>query len=148
MTYRRSIWRSAREGVIALLLMPMLASCGGDRADPYAVMEGEAIYKAECASCHGARLEGQSDWRVRRADGRLPAPPHDSSGHTWHHPRETLASIIKLGMVPPNAPLGYASDMPAFAGKLSDRQIDNVLAYIESQWPPEVRAQRAERMKR
>ncbi|MBK9020691.1 MAG: cytochrome c [Sulfuritalea sp.] len=111
-------------------------------------MEGEAIYKAECASCHGAKLEGQPDWRIRRADGRLPAPPHDAGGHTWHHPREKLASIVKLGMVPPNAPPGYASDMPAFAGKLSDKQIDNVLAYIESRWPPEVLAQRAERLKR
>ncbi len=149
MSFQRRIRQPACVGTIALLLISTLAGCGGgERTDPYALMEGEAIYKAECASCHGAKLEGQPDWRIRRADGRLPAPPHDAGGHTWHHPREKLASIVKLGMVPPNAPPGYASDMPAFSGKLSDKQIDNVLAYIESRWPPEVLTQRAERLKR
>lgn len=138
-------------GVVGLVgLAASLAGCdgGSGRPDPQALMEGEAIYKAECASCHGARGEGQADWRIRRPDGRLPAPPHDASGHTWHHPMAQLAAIVKLGMVPPNAPPGYASDMPAFGGKLSDRQIERVLAYIESRWPPEIRAQRAERLQK
>jgi mono/diheme cytochrome c family protein len=116
--------------------------------DPFALMEGENIYKVECASCHGKRLEGQADWRTRRADGKLPAPPHDASGHTWHHPMEQLVAITKFGMVPPNAPENYVSDMPAFAGKLNDQQIANVLAYIESQWPAEVRTRRAEMLQR
>lgn len=58
---------------------------------------------------------------------------------------ELLLAITKLGMVPPHAPQGYVSDMPAFGGKLSDRQIQRVLLYIESQWPPDIRAQRIER---
>ena len=116
-------------------------------ADPFALMEGERIYQTECAVCHGGKLQGQPDWRTRRADGKLPAPPHDASGHTWHHPMEQLIAMVKFGMVPPNAPEGYVSDMPAYAGKLSDRQIQNVLAYIENQWPPEIRSQRAERLK-
>ncbi|MCK6424662.1 MAG: c-type cytochrome [Burkholderiaceae bacterium] len=103
---------------------------------------GVELGRAECASCHGAKREGQPDWRTRRPDGRLPAPPHDASGHTWHHPREQLAAIVKHGMVPPNAPEGYVSDMPAFGAKLTDRQIQNVLAWIESQWPAEIRQQR------
>ena len=41
-----------------------------------------------------------------------------------------LVAITKHGMVPPNAPDGYVSDMPAFAGKLTDRQIENVLLWI------------------
>lgn len=126
-----------------------LAGCserGGP--DPYALMEGENIYKAECASCHGAKLEGQADWRTRRPDGKLPAPPHDASGHTWHHPMEQLVAITKHGMVPPNAPEGYVSDMPAFAGKLTDRQIENVLLWIESQWPAEIKQRRAEMLQR
>jgi mono/diheme cytochrome c family protein len=127
----------------------LLAGCSDRPAgyDPIALMEGEAIYKAECASCHGAKGEGQADWRTRRADGKLPAPPHDASGHTWHHPLEQLVAITKFGMVPPQAPAGYVSDMPAFGGKLTDRQVNNVLAYIESQWPQEIRAQRAERFR-
>lgn len=132
------------------MAMAALGGCGSDggtaAADPFALMEGEGIYKAECATCHGARLEGQPEWRIRRPDGKLPAPPHDASGHTWHHPLAQLEAIVQLGMVPPNAPQGYVSDMPAFAGKLTDKQIRNVLAYIESQWPPEIRVLRAERL--
>jgi mono/diheme cytochrome c family protein len=130
-----------------------LAACsdGGDlpAGSSWAeIAHGEAIYKAECAACHGANLEGQPDWRIRRPDGRLPAPPHDASGHTWHHPPEQLFAIVKFGMVPPNAPPGYESDMPAYGARLSDSQIRAALAYIESRWPPEVRAQRAERLAR
>lgn len=139
----------AGSGAIAVMLLLALGACsdGGSGPDHFALMEGENIYKAECASCHGAKLEGQPDWRTRRPDGKLPAPPHDASGHTWHHPVAQLAAITKFGMVPPNAPDGYVSDMPAFAGKLNDRQIGNVLAWIESQWPAEIRKQREERLK-
>jgi mono/diheme cytochrome c family protein len=128
----------------------LLAAGCGDRGIPEGrswedVAQGEAIYRAECASCHGAKLEGQPDWRVRKPDGKLPAPPHDASGHTWHHPFEQLFAIVKFGMVPPNAPEAYVSDMPAYGQKLSDAQIIAVLAFIESRWPPEVIAQRKER---
>jgi mono/diheme cytochrome c family protein len=43
---------------------------------------GKALYAQHCASCHGANLEGQPDWQARKADGKMPAPPHDDSGHT------------------------------------------------------------------
>ena len=138
-----------RHGQLALAWVAVMAigasGCKEQSAhDPYALMEGRGIYMAECAACHGARLEGQANWQTRRPDGRLPAPPHDAAGHTWHHPREQLAAIVKFGMVPPNAPPGYVSDMPAFGGKLSDAQINNVLAWIESQWPQEILKRRAE----
>jgi mono/diheme cytochrome c family protein len=68
----------------------------------------------------------------------MPAPPHDESGHTWHHPDEVLFSITKHGLVPPYAPKGYESDMPAFGNVLPDSDIRAVLAFIESRWPPEV----------
>lgn len=136
--------------ILAAILTVGICGCGdgADRTDPLALMEGETIYKVECATCHGAKLEGQPDWRTRRPDGKLPAPPHDATGHTWHHPREQLSEIVKLGMVPPNAPPGYASDMPGFAGKLTDRQVNNVLLFIESKWPPEILARRAERLQK
>jgi len=115
--------------------------------DPFALLEGQAIYKVECAACHGAKREGQANWQTRRPDGKLPAPPHDATGQIWHHPREGLAAIVKFGMVPPHAPPGYVSDMPGFAGKLTDAQIANVLAWLESQWPQEILKRRAEMLK-
>lgn len=109
-----------------------------DPDDPAQVALGREIYAAHCASCHGANLEGQPDWRERRPDGRLPAPPHDASGHTWHHADQQLFELTKKGLsgiVP-----GYQSDMPAFEGVLTDEQIAAVLAFIKSTWPPDIRA--------
>ena len=90
------------------------------------------------------KLEGQPDWRRRLPTGRMPAPPHDDSGHTWHHADAVLFGITKRGVVPPYAPPGYESDMPAFAGKLSDDDIWAVLAYIKSHWSAQVLPLRAE----
>jgi mono/diheme cytochrome c family protein len=132
---------------LALGVMPLwLAACGGDAPSrPADLAQGRALYQRQCASCHGADLSGQPDWRQRKADGRLPAPPHDATGHTWHHPMSMLFDMTKHGLVPPLAPEGYVSDMPAFAGTLSDDEIRDVLAYIESTWSDDIRAQRAKR---
>jgi len=98
---------------------------------------GRRIYAEQCAICHGANLEGQANWTSRNANGRLPAPPHDASGHTWHHPDQQLMLMTKKGLsaiVP-----GYQSDMPAFEGVLTDEEIAAVLAFIKNSWPNEIR---------
>jgi mono/diheme cytochrome c family protein len=105
-----------------------------DARDPAKVALGAKVYAQHCAACHGAKLEGQPDWRRRLANGRLPAPPHDESGHTWHHPDRVLFGITQKGLVPPYAPEDYGTDMPAFGGKLTDEEIWAVLAYIKSHW--------------
>lgn len=107
------------------------------KADPRNAAQvalGANVYAQNCVICHGAKLEGQPDWRERLPSGRLPAPPHDESGHTWHHSEDVLFGITKHGLVPPYAPKGYESDMPAFGAKLSDEEILAVLAYIKSHW--------------
>lgn len=100
---------------------------------------GERLYAEQCASCHGAELEGQPNWRNRLPDGRYPAPPHDATGHTWHHDDAYLFETTKRGGQA-TAPRGFVSGMPAFAGKLSDAEIWSILAFIKSRWPPEIRA--------
>ncbi len=110
--------------------------------DPAARLDlaaGRALYDTHCASCHGVELEGQPDWRARRADGRLPAPPHDQTGHTWHHSDKVLLAMTRDG-VQKFAPAGYQSDMPAFGGVLTEAEIRAVLNYIKSRWPPEILA--------
>nr|MBA2547767.1 cytochrome c [Burkholderiaceae bacterium] len=101
---------------------------------------GAIVYRDHCASCHGANLEGQPNWMSRKPDGRFPAPPHDETGHTWHHPDGTLFDLTKLGLKPPLAPAGYQSDMPAFGPVLTDEQIWAVLAFIKSRWPEKIQA--------
>ena len=121
---------------------------GKPRADPansQQVARGQAVYQQHCAACHGSNLEGQPNWRSRLTSGRMPAPPHDASGHTWHHPDSVLFGITKHGLVPGKyAPPKYESDMPAFGGKLPDDEIWAVLAYIKSHWPAEIREAQAE----
>ncbi|MBI3453302.1 MAG: cytochrome c [Rhodospirillales bacterium] len=111
----------------------------GNAGAPTGRADGAALYAQFCAQCHGAQLEGQPDWRRRLANGRLPAPPHNASGHTWHHPEEQLFGITKFG-IGAFAPPGYESDMPAFEGALSDDQIRAILGFIRDSWPPEIRA--------
>jgi mono/diheme cytochrome c family protein len=125
-----------------VVLAALLAGCAESKPD---LALGQRLYAQHCAACHGARLEGQPNWRQRMPNGRMPAPPHDESGHTWHHTDRVLFAITKHGLVPPYAPRGYESDMPAFADTLSDGEILAILAYISSHWTSsEVLAARAE----
>lgn len=115
----------------ALAILAIMSACALARSEGLA--DGKQIYAERCASCHGANLEGQPHWKVRLPSGRLPAPPHDASGHTWHHSDAQLFRITKEGpgaIVP-----GYQTDMPGFAGVLSDAEIIAVLDYIKSTWP-------------
>ena len=113
-----------------------------DATDRALVARGEPLYRQHCASCHGARLEGQPDWQSRNARGRLPAPPHDDSGHTWHHDDEVLFEVTKYGIAR-HAPAGYESDMPGFGEAMNDADIVATLAYIKSHWSAAVHAKRA-----
>lgn len=70
-----------------------------------------------------------------KAAGKMPAPPHDETGHTWHHPDHILFGIIKHGLVPPYAPRNYETDMPAWGSTLKDEDIRAVLAFLKSRWP-------------
>ena len=112
--------------------------------DAETVALGRDVYVAECASCHGAALQGQPDWRVRGEDGLLPAPPHDETGHTWHHDDGTLFTLTKHGLAGILGEGAPPSGMPAYEGVLTDEQIVAVLSYIVSTWPAEVREMHAE----
>jgi len=116
-------------------------------ASAAAIALGRTLYAEHCASCHGVKLEGQADWKSMLPSGRLPAPPHDASGHTWHHPDGVLFRVTKEG---PATVVGgnYQSDMPGFGNVLSDDKIRAVLAFIKSTWPERERAYQAEMSRR
>lgn len=63
----------------------------------------------------------------------LSTPPHDSSGHTWHHPDRVLIEIIRDGSDFPQ------SRMPAFGDQLDDEDIEAILEYIKTSWGQEER---------
>jgi mono/diheme cytochrome c family protein len=133
---------------ISVVLGVQLVANDGDAAglvelDAAAVLLGTTVYSASCAGCHGVSAEGQPNWRERRSDGTLPAPPHDASGHTWHHADGLLYRIIRDGgaqFAGPTTP----SAMPAFGEQLSDSEIRAVLAYLKSLWGGEERSFQSE----
>jgi len=123
------VWWPARELQIVLA------------ADNRAVVEkGRAIYAEHCASCHGVNLEGQPNWRERDAEGYLPAPPHDASGHTWHHADKQLFDLTKYGLGAMLGDKNFKTRMPAYEDVLNDSEIIAVLSFIKSRWPKETQA--------
>ncbi|MEM9578403.1 MAG: c-type cytochrome [Pseudomonadota bacterium] len=116
---------------------PLIASYQPDLA------RGEAIYAEACAACHGANLEGEPNWRAPGADGRLPAPPHDASGHTWHHSDRVLLDITMRGTAAVVGG-GYESNMPGFGDAYSEDELRDVLEWIKTQWPARERSHQAQ----
>lgn len=128
-------------GLVGAGAFGTVATSSGKGFLPYedvrSITKGGAIYKEQCASCHGESLEGADNWREPDEAGMMPAPPHDATGHTWHHPDMALFKITKYGTAKVVGN-GYESNMPGFEGTLSDQDIVDVLAYIKSTWPDRI----------
>lgn len=143
------IYRAVNWTVCCSFLMfslPVMASKGTDgiltrlTPDNLAIVDqGEVIYQQQCAACHGAELRGQPNWRQRDTNGLLPAPPHDETGHTWHHADDLLFEITKYGATRVIDDPSYQSAMPAYENILSDQEIIAVLSFIKSRWPEQER---------
>lgn len=131
-TMGRSRLRLGLGGLLVVLLMAAGTYVLGARSqsapdglrpdDPQVVNAGARIYTQHCAACHGTRGQGQPDWRERGPDGLLPAPPHDESGHTWHHPDAQLFAITKYGLAKLIQQPDYQTNMPIYDGVLNDSE--------------------------
>jgi len=103
------------------------------------VPAGAILYAQNCAVCHGDNLQGQPNWQQANADGSYPAPPHDASGHTWHHNDAYLIAVTTYGGA---AVTGVKTNaMPAFQNQLSDSDIALIINYIKGTWPDDIKAQ-------
>lgn len=130
--------------ILLISLLFLLAACqtAAPPEPPTAVDDplvlGATIYARECAECHGANLEGEPNWQQPNTDGTFRAPPHDATGHTWHHSDQHLWERVKYGtaVLPPQ--LQAQSNMPAYDGLLSDAEITAVLTFIKQSWPPDI----------
>ena len=123
----------------ALILTPAPASTVPPARDT-ATSSGQAIFRANCAVCHGADGEGQPDWHIKKPDGVLPAPPLNGDGHTWHHGDGTLYTYVSRGgkaFESPSVP-SFKSGMPAFGEVLSHDDIIAVIEYIKGLWGDKV----------
>jgi len=106
--------------------------------DPDLLNSGKKIYRTHCAVCHGINLEGQKGWNINDGQNNILAPPHDETGHTWHHSDEDLFYITKYGGA---GKVGVSSAMPGYEQILSDKKIISVLSFIKSTWPVQIRLQ-------
>lgn len=145
MSYRRLLVSGAVAAAFTALIVslfwrfPLSSRPNDDFAAQLLI--GQQVYADQCAACHGANLEGQPNWQSPGLDGLMPAPPHDETGHTWHHTTELLFAITKYGIVEAANLEGYQSAMPAYEGVLTDGEIEAVLSFIKSQWPVELQEQ-------
>ena len=133
-----AFFAAAAAGAVLLNTLPF-NPFGPDDGKRKQIAQGQLLYGARCATCHGKNLEGQPNWRTPLPSGKMPAPPHDKTGHSWHHPDDVLAGVIKFGLKP-YAGKDYESDMPAFGTMLRDDEIAAIVAYIKSTWPERERA--------
>ena len=140
------VWfASAFAGLVWLRLGSLDSASPDIPTDPRELVHfrrGEALYAQHCASCHGVKLEGEPDWQRPRPDGTYPAPPHDGSGHTWHHPDARLLEMVRDGGQASAMP-GVRSRMPGFKGVLSDDEIRTILSFIKRHWSARERAHQA-----
>ena len=134
--------------VSSILILIGLAGCqnsedGVSQVSAETLAQGQQVYTARCASCHGPTGEGQKPEAPLEPDetGRFPAPPHDGTGHTWHHDDDLLFRIVVEGGM--GGDMFY--EMPAFGESLSDDEIWAVLAHIKTMWTDEQRSIQHER---
>jgi len=140
-------------GIVALLLLGVAGAMVLTSAPSYAIDPtntqtialGKEVYDIQCASCHGANLEGEVGYGQESEDGLLKAPPHDETGHTWHHSNSFLIDSIEKGGIRLQGANNGTSAMPAYENILSPREIGAVLAYIQSTWPEDILAQQSKR---
>jgi mono/diheme cytochrome c family protein len=97
---------------------------------------GKKLFNNNCASCHGANLQGATNWKSLDEDGHRKAPPLNGTGHAWHHSDEQLYQIIKYGLA--KFVKNYQGKMMGFSDILSDTEIKSVLAYMKSTWPKDI----------
>jgi len=102
--------------------------------DSAQIQRGHALFSQNCASCHGLNAQGAPNWSRPGVQGKDAAPPLNGTGHAWHHPMKALLTTIKYG----TARLG--GSMPAWQGKLSDQDINDIVAWFQSQWPDDIYA--------
>lgn len=133
-------WKAVAMWVATLSLGVLLFACGTDDKEPAAaetaaspavLAQGESLYAANCARCHGFGTGGSIT--------DIP-PPHNANGHTWHHPDQQLTDIVLNGL---DFAVEGQQTMPAFKGQLTPEQVQAILAYIKTWWTGEQRSYQA-----
>ncbi len=129
-----------KTGMALLSSMLLLAACKPSMpaapvrpaADRALLARGETLFNQHCAACHGDRAQGALNWQKPGTDGKYPAPPLDGSAHAWHHPLAALKETIR------NGTQRVGGSMPPWRDKLTEADVEAVIAYFQSLWPDKI----------
>ena len=94
------------------------------------MMRGAQLYQEQCAQCHGPEAQGHPDWQSPLVAA---APPLNGSGNEWKRKKSELIAIVRNGSTKNGMPV-----MPAWKGRLTDKQIEDIITWFQALWPPEV----------
>ncbi len=111
-------------------------AAGKDSVRPFSaesIARGAAVFQQRCAECHGPGGQGHPDWRPKRDDKLVVAPPLNGSGPAARRKKAELKKIITEGVS-----LGGIPVMPKWNGRLNESDIDDVITWFQALWPPEV----------
>ncbi len=136
---------SAPSMLIGLLLAVLACAASAAHAqvphapsDPATLAKGRDIYRQHCAACHGTNGEGATGWQQADRLGEMPAPPHDSEGHTWKHSDAMLYRIVQSGWRD-RFNKTQRLTMPGFSTTLSPAETRAVITFLKTLWKPEQR---------
>lgn len=119
MAGRSCATRTRRKASIALLILGATwARAGAEAADLGA---GRRVYETRCAPCHGT--DGGGDGPAAAAI--VPPPRNFRDAGFWRGRRTQQLRLVVVQGRP-------GTLMAPFAGVLSDAEIDDVVAYVES----------------
>lgn len=113
---------------ITSLLIGIVTTSVKSQGTKQAIAEGQRLYAANCANCHGNAAQGavKAGFDISIITERGGKQPSDLTDATWDHGSTDaeIFKVIKEGMP--------SVMMPPFQASLTDNQIRNVIAYVRS----------------
>jgi len=129
--------------VLALLLIvacgkkePESAAKSGDQLltdRPFStesMFRGVKLFQQHCAQCHGPEAQGHPDWQNPQV---VAAPPLNGTGNDWKRRKQDMLALIKNGVKRKGELI-----MPAWKGRLTDQEIEDIISWYQALWPSDV----------
>lgn len=139
---------------VAALAATAIAGCGDDKTAPATgngtadapapdgilsgfdinrIANGAKLYQENCAQCHGPEAQGHPDWERGRKEGFAAAPPLNGTGTEVKLSQAQMIHIIRNGVTRDDALV-----MPAWQGRVADRDLEDIIAWYQALWSGEV----------
>ena len=103
--------------------------------DTASITRGARLFEEHCVICHGPQAQGHPDWQTPSDGSFAAAPPLNGTGNDWKRSRAMLVATIQNGV---RRKSDNVDVMPAWKGRLSEKDIDDMLNWLQSLWPADV----------